>query len=309
MIYRQWSNLFVITAVVALLSIVNVGVSADPNSRTKAPGSKQTADGNDANGPTVALSYNSQKAEKNSTLSFMYFVPLISPTLVEMETSANNEQQASLVSYERKVTSKSFYVSCEFEMRGKGFFKTIFNPPEVIAICLAHTKKDEPMTNALDYIKFDGEGLGRIDVRGTISGSTETVTEVDIHFNARGQKSPVTIGLYSIDPKDGQYKYENRYNELVTRVATLTFRKSAGDPTMGVKIVSVNKVVKPNRFIGRIKGVIANFFIDPPRVSKLGNDTMLNFGHALLKQRPSFVFPKAENLKATRTVATDNKQK
>ena len=35
---------------------------------------------------------------------------------------------------------------------------------------------------------------------------------------------------------------------------------------------------------GRIKGFIANFFIEPAKISKLGNDTMLNFGYALLKK-------------------------
>ena len=64
----------------------------------------------------------------------------------------------------------------------------------------------------LDYIKFDGEGFGRLEIKGAMTGSTPTVTEVAMQFNARGHKSPVTIGLYDIKPKDGQYKYENRSN-------------------------------------------------------------------------------------------------
>ena len=65
---------------------------------------------------------------------------------------------------------------------------------------LPEMKKGAPLTNVLDYIKFEGEGMGRIEVKGTIDGNTETVTQVDLRFNTRGQKSPVTIGLYSIEP-------------------------------------------------------------------------------------------------------------
>jgi hypothetical protein len=297
---RKLPGLFFIAAICALFLMADVGISADPN--------KPPADGNDCNlsgaeansdGPTVNLSYKTAESVRNPTSSFMYFVPLVSPTRVEMEIDANNQQESRLVSYERKVTSKSFYVKCEFEMFGKGFFNTTFYPPDVIAMCREGLEKDRSMEHALDYIKFEGEGLGFIEVRGTVSGSTQTVTRVDVHFNAKGRKSPVTIGLYSIDPNNGQYKYENRYNELVARVATLTFKKSEGAPTMGVKLVSVNRAAHPNRLIGRIKGVIANLIIEPPKVSKLGNDTMLNFGLALLKKQPSFTFPKATNVIST----------
>jgi len=306
---NRLSGLCAIAVVCVLLLTAGAGISANPNSRISSRGGKPAADINDSNGPTVALSYNGQPAEKNTTSSFMYFVPLISPTLVETESSANNEQQAGLVSYKRKVTSKSFHVSCEFEMLGKGFVKNTFDAQGVMALFLPELKRGEPLTNALDYIQFEGEGLGRLDVRGTITGSTETVTEVDLHFNARGQKSPVTIGLYSIDPVNGQYKYENRYNELVARVATLTFKKCDGEPRMGVKVVSVNKATNPNGYLGRIKGTIANFFLEPPAISKLGNDTMLNFGYAMLKEKPMFTFPKAKNIREPGTLTTKNKQK
>jgi hypothetical protein len=239
----------------------------------------------------------------------MYFVPLISPTLVEMEISTNDGQHSRLVSYEKTVNSKSFSVSCEFEMLGKGSYKTIFNSPEIIEILLPEQDKDEPMTNVLDYIKFDGEGFGCFEVRGTITGSTQTVTRVDVHFNARGRKSPVTIGLYYIKPKDGQFKYENKYNEIIARVATLTFKKSEGKPKMEVKLVSVNKATHPNGFISKLKGTIANWFLNPVEVSKIGNDTMLNFGLAMLNEKSSFTFPRATNIKETRNVTMDNNAK
>ncbi len=65
---------------------------------------------------------------------------------------------------------------------------------------IRNLEEGEPLTNMLDYIKVEGEGFGRIDVKGTITGSTTTVTEVDMHFKGRGRNSPVTVGLYSIKP-------------------------------------------------------------------------------------------------------------
>ena len=148
----------------------------------------------------------------------------------------------------------------------------------------------------LDYIKFEGEGFGRIEVKGTVTGSTETVTEVDLQFNARGHKSPVTVGLYDVKPKDGQYKYENRSNQIVARVNELIFKKS-NDPRMGMKLASINKTEESDSYWGSIKGAIANLFISPTEVDKLGNQTMLDFGYTLLKQKPTFTFPKAKHLK------------
>jgi len=309
---RRWLCLFVIPVFCTLLLTANIGICSNPNRPATGRGAKPkpVPDVKDHNGPTVALSYNSSTPAKSPTASFMYFIPLIAPTLVERETSPHNQQQAWLVSYEKKVTSESFYVSCEFEMRGKGFFNNILDAQGVMAIYLPEMKKGAPLTNGLDYIKFEGEGMGRIEVMGTIDGNTETVTQVDLRFNIRGRKSPVTIGLYSIAPKDGQYKYENKYNEIIARVATLTFKKCQDEPKMGVTVVSVNRATKPNGYLGRVKGFIVNFFLEPPKISKLGNDTMLDFGYALFKGKPSFTFPKANNIKANKlaTISKPPKQ-
>ena len=254
-------------------------------------------DSNDPNGPTVLLGYNNISPLKTPTASFMYFIPLVSPTHISTEISADNQQQAIFISHEKKVSKDSFTASCEFELQGSGFFMDIFDSNGVIAAFSEETKKNAPMKNLLDYIRLEGEGFGRIDVKGTIADSNVTVRQVDVHFNTRGGKGPVTIGLYSVKPENGQYKYENKYNEIVARVATLTFKKCDGEPRMDIEVVSVNKASKPNTYIGRVKGFIANFFIDPIRISKLGNDTMLNFGYALLNKQPSFTFPKATNIK------------
>jgi len=251
-------------------------------------------------GPTVFLSYSKETSRENPISSFMYFVPLISPTLVDRETSDENEQQVSIISYARKVTSKSFTVVCEFEIVGKGFHKNMFDSAEMITEHTTELKKGESLTNTLDYINFEGEGFGRIEVNGIMTGSAPTVTEVDIQFNARGHKSPVTIGLYDIKPKNGQYKYENRSNQSVARVNTLIFKKSETDPRMGIKVASISKSPDSDGFWDSIKGGIANLLIKPPKVDKLGNDTMLDFGHAMLEQKSQFTFPKAENIRENR---------
>ena len=107
-------------------------------------------------------------------------------------------QRVSVVSYEKKVTSKSFHVDCEFEIKGSGFSRYTFDPTGIIALKIAESKKSNPdsLSNLLDYIHFEGEGFGIIQIKGTINGSIQTVTEVNLEFNARGHKSPVVIGLY-----------------------------------------------------------------------------------------------------------------
>jgi len=302
--------------------MAGVGTSSDPNNPAIGVVSEpaaalplgevspalRRADVNNDNGPTVTLSYSRQAFKKNSISSFMYFIPLISPTIVDRETSANNKQQVGIVSYERKVKSKSFYITCEFEILGKGFHKNTFDPVGMIERHISSLKESESLITTLDYIKFEGEGFGRIEIKGTIAGSTETVTEIDVHFNARGRKSPVTIGLYDVKPKDGQYKYENRSDEIVARVNTLTFKKTENTPRMGIIIASLSKETESDSFLGSVKAVIANLFISPPEVTKLGNDTMLNFGYAMQKQKPAFTFPMAKNLRENRRVAIGDKQ-
>ena len=267
-------------------------------------GGKGVEDGNTAaevgRGPTVLLSYSRETFEENPISSFMYFVPLISPTLVDRQTSPNNTQRVGIITHERKMTSKSFSVTCEFEILGKGFHKNTFDPAGMMALFIDELKEGETLTNMLDYIQFEGAGFGRLEIKGTITGSVETVTEINMWFDAREHKSPVTIGLYDVASKDGQYRYENRSNQSVARVNRLTFKKTEKSPRMGIKVASISKNPNAHGFWDSVKGVVANLFIRPPRVDKLGNDTMLDFGYALLKQKPSFTFPKAKHLKEDR---------
>jgi hypothetical protein len=289
-----------------------VGANSDPNGGMSLCNDRSAADANDvvkdANGPTILLGYSEEDIKTNPIASFMYFVPLISPTLVDRETSANNEQQTGIISYERKVTSRSFYVACEFKVLGNGFHMSKLDLGGTVKAHTAELKKKESLAHVLDYIKLEGEGFGRIEVKGTIDGTTETVTEVSIQFNARGHKSPVTVGLYDIEPKNGKYSYENRSNQIVARVNLLTFKRTEKTPYMGIKVASITGAEESEGFFSGLRGSIANLFIKPSKVATLGNDTMLNFGSVLLKQEPAFTFPKARNIREDKRVAIDNQR-
>ena len=296
--------LFAITAVFFLLSMAGVGISSEPNSLLSNNDVVK-----DSNGPTMIMNYSKKKFVKNPIASFMYFVPLVAPTLVDNISSINNTQQLGVISHKIKVKSKSFYVACEFEVLGNGFHMNTFDSAGMIAAHTDELKKGKTIKNVLDYIKIDGDAFGIFEVKGTITGSTRTVTEVDMQFNARGHKSPVTIGLYDIKPKDGEYKYENRSNEVVARVNTLNFKKTEKTPKMRIEVASIAKKGKSPGFFGWIKGAIANLFIKPPKVDKLGNTTMLEFGYALLQKNSMFTFPKAKNIMESKVVAIGQTQK
>jgi hypothetical protein len=258
----------------------------------------------DGKGPTVVLSYGKGTLEKNPIRSFMYFVPLISPVAVGGGVSPENGQQASIISYERKVTSRSFCVTCEFEMSGQGFNRYTFDPAAMIALRIVESKKPkgEPLSRVLDYINFEGEGFGRIQIKGKIADGAETVTEVELVFNARGRKSPATIGLYELKAKDGQYLYENRSCEIVARVNTLTFKKSE-NPRMDITVASISKKAGTNGPVAQLKAAIANLFIKPVKIDPVGNETLLHFGYALFEQKRTFTFPKAGHLKEATVLA------
>jgi hypothetical protein len=254
---------------------------------------------NSTSGPTVILKCDENGALVNSTPDFMYFVPLISPTLVSIEVSKDNKQRSGLISCTTKSDSKSFSVRGEFQMLGSGSYKNIFDPAGMIARNTDGLDQNEPLKNILGYIKFEGEGYGWIEITGKIENDRPITTEVKVHFNDRGCNSPVTVGLYSVKPVKGEYKYANRYNEIVARVDTLTFKESTDKPKMDISISALYAAAggDANGIWGEIKGTVANFFIDPLEIDKLGNDTMLDFSSSLFMGKETFTFPKAMNLK------------
>ena len=251
----------------------------------------------DGNGPTVFLDCGNEETVSNSLSDFMYFVPLISPTLVDSKTSKDNGQLAGVISCERKMRRDSFYVCCEFYIKGKGSHKNTFDPAGMIQRNLEEVEEGDPIKNILGYIKFEGTGYGKIEIQGDNINNISEVQNVKVHFNSRGYRSPVTIGLYSVSCVDGEYNYESKFNQIVARVNTLEFERSLGVPKMGIKIASLMTDEEKNGLWSSIKGAIANLFIDPIEIDKPGNDAMLDLGLALLNGQRTFTFSKAKNLK------------
>lgn len=282
-----------ITSMVLLFCIASTGLGmSNPSVETLSKPQDS------ASGPMVVLKCDKAKALINSTPDFMYFVPLISPTQVSVEVSKDNQQKSGLISCVTKSDSKSFYVCGEFQMQGGGFYKNVFDPAGMIARNIDGLAQDESLKNILGYIKFEGEGYGWIEITGKIENGKAAATEVKVHFNGRGCDSPVTVGLYSVKSAGGEYKYANRYNEIVARVDTLTFSESTDKPKMDISISALYAAGGTSGIWGNIKGAIANFFISPLEIDKLGNDTMLDFSCTLFKGKETFTFPRARNLKA-----------
>jgi hypothetical protein len=132
-----------------------------------------------SNGSTMIMCYSKENFEKNPIASFAYFIPLVAPTLVDNISSLNNGQQVNIISHKIITDSKSFHVECEFEILGSGFHINTFDSAGMIAAQTDDLIKEKTMTNMLDYIKFEGDGFGIIEVKGTITGSARIVTEVD----------------------------------------------------------------------------------------------------------------------------------
>jgi hypothetical protein len=253
----------------------------------------------DVNGPTLELSYGQGEEKINSTPNFMYFVPLISPTLVDGQTSKDNCQLSKIISRNVKTSGNDFYVECEFQMWGKGTHKNTFDSQQMIKRNIGSLKGEKPIKNVLGYIKFDGEGYGIISIEGQIIDSKPIVTKVVVDFSSREAKSPVIIGLYSVNPVNGEYKYENRFGTIVARIDTLSFERTKGNPMLAIRVESIADDEISNGFWGSVKGMIANFFIEPITINPKGNDAMLDFGLALYQSQKSYTFPIAENLKTT----------
>lgn len=254
-------------------------------------------DSEDVNGPTILLSYGGEEYKKNPLADFMYFVPLISPVSVTSETSKHNQQIGYVISSERKTTDDSFYASCEFRMMGEGSHINEFDHEETIERNKKNVKEGDQIKNILDYIKFQGEGYGKIEITGNITDSVKTVTMVEVHFNTRNSRSPVIVGLYSVKMVNGEYTYKNSYATKVARVNTLVFERSRTTPKMQIKIDSVGSSEESLGLMANIIGRIANFFINPIEISKVGNEEMLKLGLALYEGKSKFTFPKATNLK------------
>jgi hypothetical protein len=261
---------------------------------------------NAATGPTIRLDNGGHQSPGNPVASFMYFVPLISPEPVSSSTSPGSTQAARVLSTRRKSTVHSFVVTCEFEFTGKGSQQSILDPGPTI-------RRDERALRAggstgrqLSSITVNGPGCGTVEVEGTVSNGVDTVREVRLRFDAHHKTSPVSIALCEIHYREGEYR---RFNEVVARVNTLTFRREPGPPKMEVTVASVkNKGTGDGlwqNLTASLKGLAVNLLIDPLTVEAIGHQAMLNFGAALASGAATFTFPRATNLESNSLTSTN----
>lgn len=232
---------------------------------------------------------------------FMYFVPLISPEPVSTLTSAGNRPAARMISASRHFAGAAFSAEAEFSFSGAGSEQNIIDLTRLIRRNEGRLKNGATLEHVLKSIVVDGRGRIKIEVEGVVSNNVPTVTEVRIHFNQEGEESPVTISLCDIRWADGQVRPSN---EVIARVNTLTFRRTASAPKMEVGLASVKDKAASDslwqNFKGRVKGIAANMLIPPLPVETVGNVAMLDFGLALASRAPTFTFPHADNLISVR---------
>ena len=227
----------------------------------------------------------------------MYFVPLISPDAVSVFTNLGNTQCARVLSFHCRTNGTAFRATCEFEFAGEGFQRNVFDHTQLIKESMKKLKAGSSLTRQLGSINVTGSGDGSVEIEGAWANGQQTVNEVRLRFNGRGQPSPVTISLQDICYRDGAVQFENK---LVARVNSLTFRRSAGTPKMEVTLAAVKRRDAGDgawqNFIGGIKGTVANLFLPQLTVEAEGHQALLDFGLALATEKPDFTFPHASRL-------------
>jgi hypothetical protein len=251
----------------------------------------------ETNGPTIHLGFGAEQAAPNAVADFMYFVPLISPFPVASLTSPGCSQSVRIISTKRHLSSHSFTATCEAEVSGDGWQRSVFD----LASCLRRHESElqngGSIARQLKSIDVEGAGAITMEVEGTMSNGLATVREVRLRFNAHGRVSPIWIDLCEIRRLNGEPVPSN---EILARVNTLTFRRQPGPPTMEVSLATVKHKEAGNGFWqnlkGRLAGAAANMFLDPLTVEAAGHQAMLDFGLALVSEAPTFTFPLARNL-------------
>ena len=263
------------------------------------PGTSEAVPAPESRGPTLRLDYGRGQFPGNPVAEFMYFVPLISLEPISIVKSPGNTQRARMVSATRFFKARSFLVTCEFEFVGEGHQQDVLDHTEKVRRHERELREGGVLDHQLGSINVQGAGRVSIEVVGTMAGRIPTVAEVRVHFNSRGQPSPVTIGLHDIRYLDGSFRL---HNESVARVNTLIFRRKSGPGKMDITVASVKCSDAGDNFLqnvlGGLKGTTANLFMPPITVEQAGTETMLAFGLALTLEAPVFTFPRAKNLKA-----------
>ncbi len=249
-------------------------------------------------GPTLQFDYGAGQPQPNPLGYFMYFVPLISPEQVSVQTNAGNTQCARVVSFQCHTNGSAFHATCEINFLGNGLQRSVFDHAFVIQRRAKELKAGKPLPHQLAAISLQGAGRGSMEIDGTLTNGRPAIAEMRLRFNSRGHPSPVSVDLQDIVLRNGAIYYEN---ETVARVNTLTFRQKAGPPKMEVSLASVKRADAGNghwqNFVGSLKGVAANVLLPPLNITTNGQQAMMDFGQALALARPAFTFPLAERLR------------
>jgi hypothetical protein len=248
-----------------------------------------------ATGPTLKMEYSNQ-GQGNDVDAFMYFIPLIMPTSISVYTDPNTTLNAKIISRTSKGTSSTFTTTCIFEVCGQGIYEALADPNEIIAFSSKNEPKDKILRNQLHSIRVDGPMRGSLVISGCIKGAQRQVDTLQIRFDLDG-KSPVAATLFEVKPVDGKYNYEDRFNEQIARINTLSFTRGSNPPTMEAEVSSIARSNAKEGFIASLKAMVANWFLPPVPVTVIGNQTMLDFGAALDSTQTAFTFPYAENLR------------
>lgn len=253
-------------------------------------------------GPTLCLGSGPGEPLSNSVASFMYFIPLISPEPVSEVSSPGSTQSTRITSVTRRQSANSFKTTCDFEFAGLGSQQSIFDLTRQIDRHKPQLRAGGVLGRQLRSITVTGSGSGRVEVEGTVTNGTQMVAQVRMHFNAKGQPSPVSIGLCDVRYVGGDFR---SVNEIIASVNTLTFRRKTGTPKMEVTVASVKNKGAGNglwqNLKGSLKGAAVNLVIAPLRIDPVGQQAMLDFGQALAAGAASFTFPQARNLKQNQT--------
>lgn len=249
-------------------------------------------------GPTLQFDYGQGVSPTNLICQFMYFVPLISPEPVSMLVSPDNTQGARLLSIHCRTNKNTFITRCEFEFVGSGSLQNVFDLSEVIQRHRNELHAGQTVTKQLGAISVTGTGFCTVEISGTSTNGILDVSKVQLHFDAHGKISPVTINLQDLCYRDGEVRIEN---EIIARINSLTFQRAKGPPKMEVALDSIKrKNASENlwqNFMGGLKGSLANLFVPPLKIQAEGQQAMLGFGRALAMQQTTFTFPLASRLK------------
>ena len=252
-------------------------------------------------GPTLQLDYGRGQPLENSTVKFMYFVPLISPEPVSVFTNAGFTHCTRVTSSACHICGRSFQATCEFEFGGEGAVRNVLDHTDLVHKHEQELMKGAVLRKQLGSIDVEGRGSGKVEIAGTVTNGVRWVNEVRLLFNNHGNPSPVSICLQDISYHHGAVQTGNA---IIAKVNSLVFKRTTGQPTMQISVASVKAKDASDslwqNLLGEVKGMIANEMLPPIAVDATGHRAMLDFGLALANEDPTFTFPFANRLKRGR---------